>query len=66
MIPAELTTIENALSCAQSMPNPREVERDPWTVVLIDFYEDDGEPSDWVEAQHITMADLAIMCGDVQ
>ena len=38
-------------------------DRDPWTVVLVDFF-DDGEPSDWVEAQHITMADLAIMCGD--
>jgi hypothetical protein len=63
MIPAEMATIEDALCRAQSMPNPREVDRDPWTVVLIDFF-DDGEASDWVEAQPITMHDLAIMCGD--
>jgi hypothetical protein len=35
-------------------------ERDPWQMIQVDC----GDGSDWVDAHPITMADLAIMCGD--
>lgn len=61
----ELSSLDDAFQRSEAIAaaDTGHDDRDPWTVVLVDFF-DDGEASDWAEAQPITMADLAIMCGD--